>query len=185
MTKPTSIAVDLAKIVFEITATDERERVLFRRRFSRSRFREVLTWQPPATVVMEACGSAYYWARTAAQFRHQPVLLPPAYDKPFLLKNETDRTAATGLLQARRRPGFKETAAARGLSIFGESVSKLTVPFILFLHSTFSRGGPNLKTLMAYLLQYMVYVDHLLKFPAHKLAIRVHIRFRVLFPMGL
>lgn len=111
MTKPTSIAVDLAKNVFEIAATDEQERVLFRRRFSRSRFREFLAKQPPADVIMEACGSSHYWARTAARFGHRPVLLPPAYVKPFVLRNKTDRTDATGLLQARRHPDIKRVPA--------------------------------------------------------------------------
>jgi transposase len=111
MNKPTSIAVDLAKNVFEIAATDESERVLFRRRFSRSRFREFLAKQPPTTVIMEACGSSHYWARTAAEFGHRPVLLPPAYVKPFVLRNKTDRTDTTGLLQARRHPDIREVPA--------------------------------------------------------------------------
>ena len=111
MSKPSTIAVDLAKNVFEIAATDKQERVIFRRRLSRARFREFLATQEPAEVIMEACGSAHYWARTAARFGHRPTLLPPGHVKPFVLRNKTDRTDVTGLLQARRHPDIREVPA--------------------------------------------------------------------------
>ena len=35
----------------------------FRKKLSRQGFRQFMAEQPPAVVVMEACGSAHYWAR--------------------------------------------------------------------------------------------------------------------------
>jgi transposase len=102
MTKTSTIAVDLAKSVFEIAAADEQDRIVFRRRLSRSKFREFLAKQEPAEILMEACGSAHFWARTAKRFGHRPTLLPPSYVRPFVLRNKTDRTDTTGLLRAGR-----------------------------------------------------------------------------------
>jgi transposase len=73
-----------------------------RHRFSRERFRRYLGEQPPATVLMEACGSAHYWGRLAHAHGHQVVLLPPHAVRPYVLRNKTDRTDAKGLLEAVR-----------------------------------------------------------------------------------
>ena len=35
----------------------------FRKKLSRQGFAEFMAEQPPAIVVMEACGGAHYWAR--------------------------------------------------------------------------------------------------------------------------
>jgi transposase len=107
MTKTSTIAVDLAKNVFEIAAADDLDRIVFRRRLSRSKFREFLAKQEPTEIIMEACGSAHFWARTAAKFGHRPKLLPPSHVKPFVLRNKTYRADATGLLQARKHPEIR------------------------------------------------------------------------------
>src|SRR6266542_3550965 len=62
---PTTIAVDLAKSVFEVSVSREPGRVCQRKRLSRSQFARFLALEPPATVLMEACGTAHYWARLA------------------------------------------------------------------------------------------------------------------------
>jgi hypothetical protein len=38
--------------------------------------------QQPATVLLEACGSAHFWARTLQQLAHSPILLPPQHVRP-------------------------------------------------------------------------------------------------------
>src|SRR5438093_10116209 len=63
----TTIAVDVAKSVFEVAVSEYPGQVRERHRLSRGRFSRFLTEHPPATVVMEACGSAHHWAREAQQ----------------------------------------------------------------------------------------------------------------------
>ena len=63
MEKHTVIAVDIAKVVFEIGVSQEEGRIAQKRRLSRDAFQPFFAQTPPATVVMEACGSAHYWAR--------------------------------------------------------------------------------------------------------------------------
>jgi hypothetical protein len=65
----TTIAVDLAKHVFEVAEANRAGRVTGRRRLTRAQFERFLQQQPPAHVVMEACGTAHFWGRTAISLR--------------------------------------------------------------------------------------------------------------------
>ena len=98
----TTIAVDLAKSVFQVAVSHQPGRVDGERRLSRDRFLEFFAQQPPATIVMEACGSAHYWARQLQPRGHVVRLLAPHDVRPYVRRNKTDRTDAKGLLEAHR-----------------------------------------------------------------------------------
>ena len=61
----TTVAVDLAKTVFELAMADAQWRILRRQRLNRAAFARLLTEMSPTHVVMEACGTAHYWGRVA------------------------------------------------------------------------------------------------------------------------
>jgi transposase len=107
MSNDTRIAVDVAKAVFEIAISDRPGRVSRRERPKRHQFLPFLAQQPPATVVMEACGSAHYWAREIQKLGHQVVLLPPHHVRPYIRRNKTDRTDAKGILEASRNDDIR------------------------------------------------------------------------------
>jgi transposase len=98
----TTIAVDVAKSVFEIAISSQPGHVRDRHRLSREGFARLLGEQAAATVVMEACGSAHYWARQAQRHGHHVVLIPPHVVRPYVQGNKTDRTDTKGLLEAFR-----------------------------------------------------------------------------------
>ena len=98
----TTIAVDLAKSVFQVAISHKAGRVDVERRLSRERFLEYLAKQPPATVLLEACGSAHYWARRLQPFGHTVRLLPAHDVHRYVRRNKTDRTDTKGLLEAGR-----------------------------------------------------------------------------------
>lgn len=98
----TTIAVDVATTVFEVALSERPGPVTSRHRFSRDRFRRWLAEQPPATILLEACGSAHHWARQAQHYGHRAVLMPPHVVRPYVLRNKTDRTDVKGLLEAAR-----------------------------------------------------------------------------------
>ena len=62
--KDTTIAVDLAKNVFEIAISREAGKVSKQLRVSRPKLVSFFAKQSAATVLLEACGSAHFWART-------------------------------------------------------------------------------------------------------------------------
>ena len=82
MAKHTLVAVDLAKSVFEVAVSRHPGQVAKQKRYSREQFPLVLAQLPEATVVMEACGSAHYWARRVKALGHEAVLLPPHAVRP-------------------------------------------------------------------------------------------------------
>jgi transposase len=53
-------------------------------------------------VVMEACGSAHFYAREIEKLGHRAVLLPAQYVRPYVLRDKTDRTDTRGILEAYR-----------------------------------------------------------------------------------
>ena len=102
MVHATTVAIDLAKDVFELAFADGTGRILERKRLSRRAFAKALHNRPPMAVVMEACGSAHYWARRFQAQGHAVRLLPARDVRPYVRRNKTDRADAAGLLEAAR-----------------------------------------------------------------------------------
>jgi len=102
MANHTLVAVDLAKAVFEVAVSHHPGQVARQKRYSREQFQLALAQLPQATVVMEACGSAHFWARRMLALGHKPVLLPPHAVRPYVRRNKTDRTDTKGMLEAHR-----------------------------------------------------------------------------------
>jgi transposase len=98
----TTVAVDLAKTVFELAIANAQWRVVARQRLNRAQFTRYLTTTSPTHVVMEACGMAHHWGRVAEQRGHRVTLVPPAYVRPYVRRNKTDRADAEAILEAVR-----------------------------------------------------------------------------------
>ena len=79
----TTIGVDLAKSVFQVSlAGSSGSVVVERKRLSRPQFQRFLAQQPASEIVLEACATAHHWARTAQAYGHQTRLLHPQYVRP-------------------------------------------------------------------------------------------------------
>lgn len=99
----TTIAVDLAKDVFEVAVTDRPGHIAQRLRLSRRGFERYLETLPPGTdVVMEACGTAHFWGRRCQALQLVPTLLPVQYVRAYVHRNKSDRTDVAAILEARR-----------------------------------------------------------------------------------
>ena len=98
----TTVAVDLAKTVFELAIADAQWHVVKRERLNRTQFARFLTATSRTHVVMEACGMAHYWGRVAQHHGHRVTLVPPAYVRPYVRRNKTDRADAEAILEAVR-----------------------------------------------------------------------------------
>jgi transposase len=79
----TTVAVDLAKDVFEVALANRAGRIVDRRRLTRRQFgRFVEGLDSGTTVVMEACGTAHYWGRRCQARGVAVRLLPVQYVRP-------------------------------------------------------------------------------------------------------
>lgn len=98
----TTVAIDLAKDVFELAFADTQGQIIERKRLSRNVLSRCLVNQPPLRVVMEACGSAHHWARGFQSQGHIVCLLSARDVRPYVRGNKTDRADAAGILEADR-----------------------------------------------------------------------------------
>lgn len=98
----TTIAVDLAKSVFEIAVSHEGGKVSKQLRVSRPKLVSFFAKQSAATVLVEACSSAHFWARTFRSLGHDVVLLPPHLVRPYRRGSKNDRADTKALLEAYR-----------------------------------------------------------------------------------
>jgi transposase len=101
------IGVDLAKTVFQVHGASMTGQPQFRKKLSRQNFHKFMAEQAPAVVVMEACGSAHYWAREIVRLGHEVKLIAPHYVKPFVKRQKNDAADAEAIVIAAQRPEMR------------------------------------------------------------------------------
>jgi transposase len=106
----TTVAVDLAKNVFELAVADAQWRVLERARLTRTQFERWFQNRAVRLVVMEACATAHYWARTLVARGMEVRLLPAQYVRAYVKRNKTDAADALALLEAARASDIKSVS---------------------------------------------------------------------------
>lgn len=98
----TTVAVDLAKNVFQLAVADGSGKVVESHRLSRAQFERWFSNRSVGQVIMEACGSAHHWGRRLAAQGIAVKLLPAAYVRAYVRRNKTDAADALALLEAAR-----------------------------------------------------------------------------------
>ena len=98
----TTVAVDLAKSVFQLAVADGSWKVIESHRLSRTQFERWFQNRDVSLVIMEACGSAHHWARWLNSLGIEVRLLPAAYVRAYVKRNKTDAADALALLEAAR-----------------------------------------------------------------------------------
>ena len=106
----TTVAVDLAKNVFELAVADENWKVCDRARLTRGQFERWFANRKVDRVVMEACGSAHHWGRWLRERGIAVTLLPAQYVRAYVKRNKTDAADAVALLEAARASEIKAVA---------------------------------------------------------------------------
>ena len=108
MSYSTTVGVDLAKNVIQISVVSSRGKELSNRSLTRKKFAEFLGKQSPSLVAFEACASAHYWARAAKRHGHEARIIPAKAVAPFRQGHKTDSNDALAVAEAARRPNIKE-----------------------------------------------------------------------------
>lgn len=98
----TTVAVDLAKSVFQLAVADGSWRVTEKHRLTRTQFERWFANREVGLVIMESCGSAHHWARWLTSLGIEVKLLPAQYVRAYVRRNKTDAADATALLEAAR-----------------------------------------------------------------------------------
>lgn len=100
----TTIAVDTAKLVFEVAEAGNGGKVARHLRLNRPQFAEYLATREKAAFVLEACGGAHHWARLMQRCGHDVRLLPVPYVCAYRRRNKTDRADCMAMLEAAKNP---------------------------------------------------------------------------------
>ena len=108
MTHSTTVGVDLAKNVIQISVVSGRGKELLNRSLTRRKFAEFLCKQKPSLVAFEACATSHYWARAAQRHGHVARIIPAKFVAPLRQGHKTDSNDALAVAEAVHRPNMKE-----------------------------------------------------------------------------
>ena len=98
----TTVAIDLAKSVFQLAVADASWCVIEQHRLTRAQFERWFVNRSVSLVIMEACGSAHHRARWFNSLGIEVKLLPAAYIRAYVKRNKTNAADACARLEAAR-----------------------------------------------------------------------------------
>ena len=107
MEKIIRIGLDTSKTVFQVHGVDALEKVVLRRRLTRSQMPKFFGNLPATLIGLEACGASHHWARLLQDLGHEVRLLPPQYVKPYLKRGKNDAADAEAICEAMSRPSMR------------------------------------------------------------------------------
>jgi len=103
----TTLGIDLAKNVFQLCGVNAAGAIQFNKKVTRNSLVKTLAKLPVCEIVMEACGSANYWARVFQELGHTVKLIAPQYVKPYVKGNKNDSKDAEGIVNASKAIGMR------------------------------------------------------------------------------
>ncbi len=110
MEPTTVVAIDLAKHIFQVHFVEPQTGAIRSKPIRRDQLLPFFANFPPARIVMEACGSAHYWARKLASLGHDVRLIAAQFVRPFVKSNKNDQADAAAIWEAAQRPGMRFVA---------------------------------------------------------------------------
>ena len=95
-----SIGIDLGKTTFHLVALGERNKILLRRKFSRSQLLAYAANLPASLIGLEACTGSHFIGRVLREQGHQVQLIPAQFVKPYRKSNKNDFIDAEAIAEA-------------------------------------------------------------------------------------
>ena len=103
----TVVGLDIAKNVFQVHGVDAKGAAVVARAVRRGQLLSFFASLPRCLVGIEACSSAYHWARALSELGHRVKLIPPAYVKPYVRRSKNDAVDAAAICEAVGRPNMR------------------------------------------------------------------------------
>ena len=103
----TTVGIDLAKLLLQVHAVNERGKTVLRKAFKRADLVKFFANLAPCLIGMEACSGAHFWARKLSGFGHTVKLMAPQFVKPYVKTNKNDARDAEAICEAVARPNMR------------------------------------------------------------------------------
>lgn len=101
------LAIDIAKINFQLHGVDVNGKIMLQKKLTRIKLVEFIAKLPVCTIAMEACSGANFWARKFSKFGHTVKIISPQFVKPFVKTNKNDRNDSEAICEAASRPSMR------------------------------------------------------------------------------
>jgi transposase len=98
------VGLDIAKSVFHVHGVDASGAVQINKPLKRAKVERFFAALSPCVIGIEACGTAYHWARVLRAYGHDVRLIAPAHVKAYVRRNKTDAADAAAICEATSRP---------------------------------------------------------------------------------
>jgi len=95
-----SIGIDLGKTTFHLVALGKRNKILLRRKFSRSQLLAYTDNLPASLIGLEACTGSHFIGSVLREQGHQVRLIPAQFVKPYRKSNKNDFIDAEAIAEA-------------------------------------------------------------------------------------
>jgi transposase len=98
------VGLDIAKSVFHVHGVDAGGAIALSKPLKRAKVEAFFAALTPCIVGIEACATAYHWARVLQACGHDVRLIAPAHVKAYVRRNKTDAADAAAICEATSRP---------------------------------------------------------------------------------
>ena len=97
---PPTAPTEVGKTTFHLVALGERNKILLRRKFSRSQLLAYTANLPASLIGLEACAGAHFMGAALREQGHQVRLIPAQFVKPYRKSNKNDFIDAEAIAEA-------------------------------------------------------------------------------------
>lgn len=102
-----SVGIDIGKTTFHLVALGERNKVLIRKKFSRSQLLAYTAKLASALIGLEACAGAHFIGAALREQGHQVRLIPAQFVKPYRKSNKNDFLDAEAIADAATKENMR------------------------------------------------------------------------------
>src|SRR5499425_3008198 len=102
-----SIGIDLGKTTFHLVALGERNKILLRKKFSRTQLLAYTAQLPLSLIGVEACAGSHFLGAVLREQGHQVRLIPAQFVKPYRKSNKNDFLDAEAIAEAVRKENMR------------------------------------------------------------------------------
>src|SRR5262244_464462 len=95
-----SVGIDLGKTTFHLVALGERNKILLRKKFSRTQLLAYTANLPASLIGLEACAGSHFVGAALREQGHQVRLIPAQFVKPYRKSNKNDFIDAEAIAEA-------------------------------------------------------------------------------------